>query len=412
MRITLGLMSLAIAHLVGSICAAEVPIIDNPLDPPLQRTIEMEEVWRIGDNEGEDFLFGVIGQVVQDGQGCFYLLDTQQSEIFKFSPDGKYLKSVSRKGEGPGEINMCYSFLLWDQNTIACKNGFPNRIVMFDLDGTPLDSLVPTTLSDFGENHRPSLYNFAHRDGFMVGSGAHHLYKEGEQSQFFFLSAFDEQANEVFCFDQRPTGYNFRKPITVDEEADFMPYSRWTLGKGGEVYVATRRAEYFIEVFDFEGNPKRIIQREWPLEKRTKDEIKEAKNGYTFSVSGMEMPDISYRISEFPKVIRRMFWLDNQLWVQTSKYASIVNDHQAYSFDIFDGKGNLLEKRTFLIPAVPKEDQIQWLDGGLAVVVTNVRSAQKAATSNEWEVQHGEGDEEALDDEDAVLEVVLYKSLN
>ncbi len=411
MRLTFCMMSLVVAGLVGNICSAEVPVIDNPLEAPIQRTVDLEEVWRIGDNEDEDFLLGVIGKVIHDGTGCFYMLDTQQSEIFKFSPDGQYLKSVSRKGEGPGEINMCYNILLWDDNTIACKNGSPNKIVMVDLEGIPQDSLLPATLSDFGDNHRPSLYSFAHRDGFMVGSGAHHLYKEGQQSQFFFLSAFDDQANEVYCFDQRKTGYNFHKPIIVDDEADFLPYSNWTLGNGGEVYVATRRTEYFIEVFDFQGNPRRVIQREWPLKKRSKDEIEKVKNGYTFSVSGMEMPKISYEISDYSRAISRMLWIDNQLWIQNEKDTSVVGGPQTFSFDIFDGKGNLLEKRTFQLPVNPKEDRVHWLDGGLGVVVTNVVSARKASVSNDVDVQYGDGQKEDLDDELAVLEVVLYRVL-
>ncbi len=409
MRYTFWMMSLVVAGLVGNICLAEVPVIDNPLEAPIQRTVDLEEVWRIGDNDEEDFLFGVIGKIIQDGTGCFYMLDTQQSEIFKFSPEGQYLKSVSRKGEGPGEIHMCYNFLLWDDNTIACKNGSPNKIVMFDLEGIPQDSLLPTTLSDFGDNHRPSLYRFARRDRFMVGSGAHHLYKDGEQSQFFFLSAFDDQANEVYCFDQRKSGYNFRKPIKVDDEADFLPYSNWTLGNDGEVYVATHRTEFFIEVFGFQGNLKRIIQREWPLQKRSKEEIEKVKNGYSFSVSGMEMPKISYNISDYSRAINRMSWIDNQLWVQTEKNAHVEDGYQTYSFDIFDGEGHLLEKRTFKLPVDPKEDRIHWLDGGLVVVVTNVVSARRASVSSNTEVQYGEGKEEALDDELAVLEVVLYR---
>ncbi len=100
--------------LFAVVALAEIPVIDNPLVPPAERTVEMEEVWRIGDNEGEEFIFGVIGGVLSDEAGNFYLLDTQLSEVFKFSSGGQYQKSITQKGEGPGEISLCYFCGFWD----------------------------------------------------------------------------------------------------------------------------------------------------------------------------------------------------------------------------------------------------------------------------------------------------------
>ncbi len=103
---------------LANLVAAEVPVIENPAEAPVKKVIEMEEVWRIGDNEGEEFIFGVISKVFYDSQGNLLMLDTQQKELLKFSESGEYLQTLCRQGEGPGELSSCYDCGLWDASSI------------------------------------------------------------------------------------------------------------------------------------------------------------------------------------------------------------------------------------------------------------------------------------------------------
>ncbi len=398
--------------LFAVVALAEIPVIDNPLVPPAERTVEMEEVWRIGDNEGEEFIFGVIGGVLSDEAGNFYLLDTQLSEVFKFSSGGQYQKSITQKGEGPGEISLCYFCGLWDQDIMACLNISPEAVVRFDLEGTPLSQLKATPLPDLGSEETISVYSFSRRDGFIVGYGQHFFFAEGEMSQISFLSTFDDDMDEIFRYGQQPTGYNFRKPITVNEEKDFIAHTRWALGLGGEVYLVPDRTGFLIEVRDPQGTVLRKIQREWPLEKRSKEEKQEAKNGYQFSTNGMDIPDISYRISDYPPSIQNLNWVDDQLWVATSRTIKKSKETQTYVVDVFNQEGTLLEERTYRIPFDREKDEVHWLGKGRAIVVKNIHSAMIAAQGSELKVQVGEGSQKIPEEEDSILEVVLYQIKN
>ena len=64
-------------------------------------TVELEEVWRHGGEDDEEF-FGMISQCVVGDDGTIYLLDTRMSEVPVYSPDGERLDTLSREGDGPG----------------------------------------------------------------------------------------------------------------------------------------------------------------------------------------------------------------------------------------------------------------------------------------------------------------------
>ncbi len=54
--------------------------------------------------EGE-FFEGIV-DIGFDGAGNIYLCDIRACNVKKFSPEGKFLKIIGRKGQGPGEFNM------------------------------------------------------------------------------------------------------------------------------------------------------------------------------------------------------------------------------------------------------------------------------------------------------------------
>lgn len=63
------------------------------------------EAVRIGSLEGDSpDVFGQVWSVELDAEGRVYVLDSQASEVRVFAPDGGYLRTLGRPGEGPGEL--------------------------------------------------------------------------------------------------------------------------------------------------------------------------------------------------------------------------------------------------------------------------------------------------------------------
>ena len=80
---------------------------------------------RFGSLEGDDpnFTFGEIGGIQAASDGTLYVLDQQAAEVRVFDSGGQYLRTIVRRGEGPGEIGdangifLSGDTLLWVHDT-------------------------------------------------------------------------------------------------------------------------------------------------------------------------------------------------------------------------------------------------------------------------------------------------------
>jgi len=77
--------------------------MENPAMPLAKnagRVLALTEVWRITDDAGDFFLTGANNLQIADN-GSIFLAESKQ--FLKFSPDGKFVKDLYKKGQGPGE---------------------------------------------------------------------------------------------------------------------------------------------------------------------------------------------------------------------------------------------------------------------------------------------------------------------
>ena len=68
--------------------------------------VTLEPVRTLGDVDtaDENMAFYMPSVIVVDGAGDLYVLDTGNHRVQKFGPDGKYLATYGRQGQGPGEF--------------------------------------------------------------------------------------------------------------------------------------------------------------------------------------------------------------------------------------------------------------------------------------------------------------------
>jgi sugar lactone lactonase YvrE len=68
--------------------------------------VALELVRKIGDvdTEDENVAFNYPSDVAVDKDGNIYILDAANARVQKFGPDGEYLATIGRKGQGPGEF--------------------------------------------------------------------------------------------------------------------------------------------------------------------------------------------------------------------------------------------------------------------------------------------------------------------
>jgi len=108
--------------------AAEVKNEGKPLKG--EWDFQLQELWDAA-SAGDDVLVEVVDIEVDDN-GRIYLFDRKYNTFFAFGPEGKFLYSFGKQGEGPGEYKMVFNFFLEGKYVIAPDMG---RFHYFAADG-------------------------------------------------------------------------------------------------------------------------------------------------------------------------------------------------------------------------------------------------------------------------------------
>jgi len=95
--------------------------------------VRLELTRKIGEIESEDenYMLYQPADVARDSDGCIYILDQGNFRIQKFGPDGKYVETFARKGQGPGEILRSFSMNLFNNTDLHVCDMSNQRIQVF-----------------------------------------------------------------------------------------------------------------------------------------------------------------------------------------------------------------------------------------------------------------------------------------
>ena len=123
---------------------AEVKNENKPLKG--EWDFQLQKIWEVG-SAGDDILVEArVLRVDDDGKvyGNVYLLDMKYFKFFVFSPQGEYLFSFGKRGEGPGEFKFPFNFLLEGNYVIVPDQG---KIHYFTKEGKFVKSVNPGFIS-------------------------------------------------------------------------------------------------------------------------------------------------------------------------------------------------------------------------------------------------------------------------
>ncbi|MDH3292530.1 MAG: 6-bladed beta-propeller [Gemmatimonadota bacterium] len=112
----------------------------GPLEPDLS----------IGVVEGDPHLvFGDVRGIEADRDGTIYVLDYQASEIRAFDAEGRFLRTLTRKGQGPGELTEANGMILVGDSVLWIQDHGKGRMIAMDLQGEEL-ARVPMHVRSYG----------------------------------------------------------------------------------------------------------------------------------------------------------------------------------------------------------------------------------------------------------------------
>ncbi|HUT08581.1 MAG TPA: 6-bladed beta-propeller, partial [Candidatus Latescibacteria bacterium] len=121
----------------------DVTLVKNPKEP-LYKTpvLELKEDLSLGGAEAQgDYAFGEVRTFVVDEAGSIYVLDSQASHVKVFDKVGKYVRTIGRQGQGPGELESPMTLSFNRTSGELAVHQASRRMSYFKTDGTFLRHL-------------------------------------------------------------------------------------------------------------------------------------------------------------------------------------------------------------------------------------------------------------------------------
>lgn len=376
----------------------DLPRVIAPADPPGGRVeLGFEELWRRGGEEDELF-FGLIVQARVGLDGDLYLLDAQLNQIFVLSPDGEWLRSLGREGEGPGEFRRAGGLMLAGDGTLGVVQRFPGSIVLLTPDGLPAGTVLPGDPTTGG---RDMLTDARAVPGGLVLSGAHMSRTDNGRLRRNFIALYSADGTERVEYLGRDDAFDFSAPSFREADQYFPGEGLWDLGPDGRVYAATERGAYEITVFAPTGDPLRVFGRAYASWPRTGEILDRLESRWQAGRQHQRFGTDQDFAAHEPDILR-LEVRGEELWVLPSRG---VRDQPAgilQTWDVYDLDGRFDRRVALRGPGDGLRDRVILLPGDRAIVVSGYQDARDAA--------FGTGDETAESDLEYAtpVEVIAY----
>ena len=339
-----------------------VIIISNPKTPRPENDIPIRIVFTeelsIGTEYGEEeYMFGNRVYFNIDIDSNFYVNDWDKKCIRKFDPDGNYLLTIGRPGQGPGEFRNVWHPRFDKNNNLYVSDifGSRSRISVFDREGNLLKTIrVPIRLRDVHINSSGSFLGY--QSIFLEDP-------KGDQS-IYFVGLFDESFNCIEklhqkVYESNPSsgqGANSRAQFLANLLGDeaFKPTWIYVLAEDDFIYFGYPE-NYEINIYSPEGKLKKIIMREYdPIrigKKHIEGFIRYQENEFfRFIQTPNDIKEKVFELIEYPKFkpAYDTFALMDNGWI-----AVIVDyiENEYTLIDLFNRKGKYIAQFEAKIPA-------------------------------------------------------------
>jgi len=175
-------------------------VIENGRRPAHPEGVEWKVSFRedltIGVKEGdENYMFGSRFLYFNvDDDGNIYAVDWDKKKIQKYGPDGKYLLTIGRHGQGPGEFGNIWVPHFDKDRHLYVRDIVNHKVSFFDLNGNLAKEVkMPLKAGDIQVNSRDEYVGSVSEEKDDPKSGVRVIYSHG---------LFDKSFNPLAVFQQ------------------------------------------------------------------------------------------------------------------------------------------------------------------------------------------------------------------
>ncbi|MGB7296853.1 MAG: 6-bladed beta-propeller [Candidatus Aminicenantales bacterium] len=308
-----------------------VMVVKNPIDPIYGKDIfSLEEDLSIGAKEGPDeYMFSRVLDIDVDDDGNIYALDLKESNIKVFDKEGRYLRTIGQRGQGPGELGSAYSISLTSQKHLIVEDVASRRLVFFTLEGEFIRNI--SSAKNF------SVIFQADSQECLYGVTA-----VQDENPRYELRKFSPSLEVLHTVISSPAVLTKQNTYRA-----FSPQIMFDVGEDDNVFYAYPE-RYEINVCNPSGRSVRKICKEFTAVEITEEERKEI-------ASRRLPPGFSLDIPRFHSAFQEL-WVDdqNRIFVRTWE-----KDDGGNNYDIFSAEGKYLARVLLdFTPSLIKENKI------------------------------------------------------
>ncbi len=371
----------------------------EPAQPRLE--LELEELWRRG-GQDDDVMIGLPVEAVADEEGRVYLADQQLCQVHVFNAAGEAVKTLSREGDGPGEVRGPVDLVRLPDGTFGLSEFFPGKITKVTFDDLPAGEINVDVSG--GQTGGFTMQTMAASAGdHLLIAGSRSLPQEKFTERTHFLAAIDQDGKQTVRYMEQVS--RIQRPHSVVHENDFLPSFPLAsaLGPDGRVYTPRDRENYAINVFLPDGTLDRVIERpSFETWKRNKLDTQRVRTLFE-SWAGAN-PDTwpRFDLKKTERAINTLH-VDGQgrLWVQHSRSNRNLPEGNFLSLDLYDADGHWQREVRFVCEGSSISDGVRFLGDGRILLIKGFVVARLACL--------GSGNATLGEDDTETIEVICYR---
>jgi len=331
----------------------DVVVAANPKTPKFKMRIVFKEELSIGLIEGdENYMFS--GEICfnTDGDGNFYVCDEGTLRIQKYSPEGKYLLTIGRRGLGPGEFRSLSVVRFDKDDNLYICDVTRRRIHFFSKEGEFLKQI---------KMPGPSENIYINSKGLMVAEKYEEVLADNSVTMFTTIELLNEELTplaELYRIKREMPVRGRDLSSAVQSYADmanlivYQPQEILTLARNDFIYFGYPE-KYEINIFSPEGKLVKKITRDYeplPVSKKDIKNFEEEISGEEgFNSAPEDLLKKFFQLIKYPKYkpAYQSFTLMENGWL-----ALIVDSVKGeYTiFDLFDQEGRYIANFKTTIP--------------------------------------------------------------